>query len=468
MPEGTTTELTSALARVARLEATLRTVEDEREQLRSERDKLRDAYRAVQLELELLKKRLFVAKAERVDVEQLELEFAKKLAELDALSKRLEPVPEWMVSPAAAARSDDKRKKPTGRRDLRELALPQERLELFDTTLSAAGHIGFEESLQLVWRKGGFVRLVVARAKYQAQNAAPFSEDGTMSPTTVVTVPMPPQAFPRLLAAPSLLAHVIVEKHCDGMPLHRQQERYLRLGVPLDRSTMCRWLEDVGNTLGATLVAAARQHFLATAFCISTDATGVSVQPLKSHEKRKHQPCRRGHFFVQLADKDFAFFEYVPRETSDAVVDLFKGFTGYVQADAKSVYDVLYPAPNAEASDDDCAEVGCWSHARRWCAFSESSRTRKPGRAWRPSTSRRCATSAPVRCSTPTSPGPSSSTQRWNRSVENAGSRSRCSDRSRALPLDTQPVLVGSPLRGSSGSSPCRGPVHKGFTYSGQ
>jgi len=66
--------------------------------------------------------------------------------------------------------------------------------------------------------------------------------------------------------------------------------------------------------------------------------------------------------------KDFAFFEYAPRETSDAVVDLFKGFTGYVQADAKSIYDVLYPAPNAEPSDDDCAELGCWSDARRCCA----------------------------------------------------------------------------------------------------
>ena len=49
------------------------------------------AWQAVKFELELLKKRLFVAKAERVDVEQLELEFAEKLAELDALSKRLLP-----------------------------------------------------------------------------------------------------------------------------------------------------------------------------------------------------------------------------------------------------------------------------------------------------------------------------------------------------------------------------------------
>jgi hypothetical protein len=59
----------------------------------------------VKLELELLKKRLFVAKAERVDVEQLELEFAAKLAELDALAKRLDSLPESVVPSVAGGES---------------------------------------------------------------------------------------------------------------------------------------------------------------------------------------------------------------------------------------------------------------------------------------------------------------------------------------------------------------------------
>ena len=381
MPEGTPpTELTSALAQVARLEATLGIVEserdalrDERNQARSERDKLREAWQAVKFELELLKKRLFVAKAERVDVEQLELEFAQKLAELDALSKRLEPVPEWMLATVTSGSGGSGQpgkpaKKAGGRRDVREMSIPEERIELVNHELEREGvlkRLGFEESCKLMWRRGGMVRVVVARAKYQLENSQVEQNEGAPA-TRVVTVPMPAETFPRLLAAPSLLAHIIVDKACDGLPLHRQQERFLRDGVKLDRGTMCRWLEDAGNTLGATLVAAARKHFMAIAFSILTDATGVLIQPLKSDVKKKHQPCRRGHFFVQLADKDFAFFEYVPKETSDAVAELFKDFTGYVQADAKSVYDVLYPPPNAEAAgEDDCLEVGCWSHGRR-------------------------------------------------------------------------------------------------------
>lgn len=359
----TSTSTDALKARVAALEQELAAT-------KSERDKLREAYRNVQLELELLKRRLYVAKAERVDVSQLELEFAQKLAELDALSKRLEPIPQVMLSKDAGggggpggAKSP---RKPTGRRELKDAALPEERLELLDDELEGnATRIGFEESCKLVWRRGGFVRLVVARAKY----LVPKPAVGDASPTTVSTTSLPLELFPRLLAGPSLLASIAINKHCDGLPLHRQELRAEREGVPLDRGTMSRWLEDVGNTLGSTLIAAAREHFLAHAFCISTDATGVSVQPLKGDWK-KRQPCRKGHFFVQLADKDFAFFEYVPRETSAAVSELFKGFTGYVQADAKSVYDELFSTPEERARDGDDedaerSEVGCWCHARR-------------------------------------------------------------------------------------------------------
>jgi hypothetical protein len=69
----------------------------------------------------------------------------------------------------------------------------------------------------------------------------------------------------------------------------------------------------------------------------------------------------------QHADRDHVFFEYMPRETSAAVGELFKGFTGFIQADAKSVYDALFRPPDDASPDDHDlpSEVGCWSHARR-------------------------------------------------------------------------------------------------------
>jgi hypothetical protein len=66
-----------------------------------------------------------------------------------------------------------------------------------------------------------------------------------------------------------------------------------------------------------------------------------------------------------LADKDHVFFEYQPRHTSEAVCQMFRGYSGYIQADAHAVYDALF---RGEAVDDGASaplEVACWSHARR-------------------------------------------------------------------------------------------------------
>ena len=51
---------------------------------------MREAYQALMREVELARRRLVVAKAERIDTTQLELEFAAKLAALDALAGKVE------------------------------------------------------------------------------------------------------------------------------------------------------------------------------------------------------------------------------------------------------------------------------------------------------------------------------------------------------------------------------------------
>jgi transposase len=371
-----------AAARIAELEAALSARDVRIVELERERDRLREAHERTRLELELIKRRLFVAKAERIDTAQLELEFAAKLRQLEELAGTLGKASseDDDGAPDGSERPTHKRK-PTGRRNLDESTLPVERVEmsdpLFDELVAQgkAEAIGYEESRKLAWQRGGMKLLVVARTKYRT-----LYPDGE---SALATTEMPKELFPRSLAAPSLLAHIVTEKFCDGLPLHRLEDRFARDGVPLDRGTMCRWLEDAGATLGATVVAAMRDDALRTAFCIATDATGVAVQPVRTPGKYTRQACRRAHFFVQLADRDHAFFEYTPRETSAAVSKLFEGFSGYVQADAKSVYDALFREPDGPDGDDPPDgirhEVGCWSHARRkfWeaaCAKSEVAR----------------------------------------------------------------------------------------------
>jgi hypothetical protein len=189
----------------------------------------------------------------------------------------------------------------------------------------------------------------------------------------VVTARLPPEMIERSFGTPSLWAHAAADKLCWGLPLYRQEERFAHAGLRIDRGTLCRWMEELGLTVGATVVHAMREEAMRTAFCIATDATGVLVQPIRGGDKQR-RACQRGHYFVQIADADHVFFEYTPKETSAAIGEMFRGYTGYVQADAKSVYDFLYRPPDQRRLPDDGEpdravrrEVGCWSHNRtKW------------------------------------------------------------------------------------------------------
>ena len=382
-----------AEARVTELEKLVAELERERDRALLERDQLRESHRRLQLELALLKRRIFVAKAERVNTAQLELEFAAKRAELDQLTKALqgdgaESAAEAEADPqpgegATAGGGDEepaspkKQTKSKGRRRLQDLDLPEERIEIADPffeELVAAGkakRIGTEDSYSLGYVRGGHRRVVTARVKYRV-----VDEHGTV---TLATAPLPARTFRRSLLAPSMIAHILTDKYCDGLPFFRVERRLEREGIPIDRGTLSRIAEDAGATLGATVVHAMKEEARRTAFCIATDATGVLVQPLPNDEKGR-QPCRRGHFFVMVADQDHVIFEYTPRHTSDFVKTMLRGFAGYVQADANSVYDALFRPPEPRDTEEERSrarpnEVGCWSHCRR--GFWETATTTK-------------------------------------------------------------------------------------------
>jgi transposase len=353
--EARTSQTQSELVeRVAQLEAELAAA-------RAERDRLRQAYQQLLVEADLLRRKIFVAKAERIDTRQLELEFANKNAQLMGLASQLQQSEAAEAEPSEPSEPSGHKPKnkhtPKGRRNLHDASLQEERFEYLDEQLEGkAERIDFELSYKLGWRKGGPVRIVIARAKYRV-----VDEDGS---ATLVTTWVPRGTFGRTLAAPSLLAKILTDKFCDGLPLFRQEQRFEREGISIDRGTMSRWAEDAGMTAGC-VVLAMKNDALQNAFCISTDATGVAVQPEPSPTGAR-QACRHGHFFVLLADRDHVLFEYMPRETSPAVAEMLRGYSGYVQADAKSVYDILFRTGDKGVGDDaERQEVACWSHARR-------------------------------------------------------------------------------------------------------
>jgi transposase len=355
----TTSQLSSTQSRLATTTEALSKASATLATVTAERDKLRHAYEQLKAQLELLRRRIFLAKAERIDTRQLELEFAETQAKLVKLAAELgEPLA--TPSEVDSSSSDGggaSRGRSKGRRKLADLDIPEERVVIEDPSLEGvAERIGFEESYHAGYRRGGPVRIVKARVVYKMPTA-----EG--EPALIVTAPNPKEIYERGMLAPALIAHILTKKFRWGMPFHRLARELESEGLQLDDSTMCRYAEHVGATLGAIVDACAKEA-KTTAFCLSTDATGVAIQPARIADGRR-QACAKGHFFVVLADKDHVFFEYQPKHTSEAVCSMFRGFQGYMQADAHCVYDALFRGEAVGEGDKPPDEVACWSHARR-------------------------------------------------------------------------------------------------------
>src|SRR5690606_12139477 len=142
------TSVEAMRARIAALEAALESERARSKEREGERDRALAAYRALLAELEVLRRKIFAAKAERIDTAQLELEFADRLAALGEFEKQLE-----VSEPESTKGTPRKSKpKPKGRRKLADSDLPVERIEIDDPVMEAlvaegrAERIGFEES----------------------------------------------------------------------------------------------------------------------------------------------------------------------------------------------------------------------------------------------------------------------------------------------------------------------------------
>ncbi len=414
MVDATSTQSSDAGPRVAELVAENASLRGELTKAQSALANLRVRYHQLLEELHLLKRRLVVAKAERLDdVEAAQLAFDKLLAETQAMEKVLEAAgAETKGDVELEAKADDndadsatpdKKKKrrrtgapPTGRRDVEKMDLPVVRVEVLDPELEGkAERIGVEEHARVGYERGGYRRVVVVRfvykdatttdarsaetetmgepPAYDVGRSPTLADDASTKPTTgvrIVTAPMPKEIMKRGMLAPSMIAHLLTVKYVLGVPFYRYEQRCAAEGFPLDRGTMCRYAEHVGATLGC-IVEAARAEAIATAVCLSTDATGIAIQPTPLGDG-KRQPCRKGHFFVTLADKDHVFLDFQPKHTSLTVWNMFKGFSGYVQADAHVIYDALFKGVPPQGAEDEPAErgpppleVGCFAHARR-------------------------------------------------------------------------------------------------------
>ncbi len=369
-------------------------------------------YEALRHRIDLLLRRLYGPRGERIDPSQLLL-FAEMAAGQDTT-----PAP---TEPAAAARPK-RRCRPHGRRRLPD-NLPREprhhELSEAERTCPACGQmrvdIGTDRSEQLDYRPASlfvvehFVHKYVCPCCSKQRPPAPGQQAhagqepdpmpapqpvpqpgppaaaGTPEPVdsgqqaadqdlrpsapspmcrplepgeVVIAAPKPATPIAKGLPGPGLLAHLIVSKYTDHLPLHRLQRVYERQGYFLHRSTLCDWLgacADLLRPLYDLMVSVVLQSRV-----IHTDDTPVKLQELVTHL------LSTARLWVYLGDAAHPYnvFDFTVNRKRDGPQQFLANYQGYLQADAFSGYDGLYlPDPSTAAAR--ITEVACNAHARR-------------------------------------------------------------------------------------------------------
>jgi len=341
---------------------------------------LTKAYDKLLFQHELLKRQVFGQKAERVKHAQAQAELP--LIEFLAAIGRLQAGDEGALDDAQKAlddakaalakNDDDDKEKPSkpaghGRRKLHLEDLPVHRIVLLPPERLAPGgenlvKIG-EEVTQLIERQpASIVRIEVVREKF----AAPADADAAAAASTIAGAPplgrapfagrvfiaeMPERTIPKAMVEPGFLAHVLVSKFCDHIPLHRQESIFKREGFKIARSTLGEWVDASTNLLGHIFDAMWKDAKDNASYCI-VDATGVLVQA--------KEECKRAHFYVVVVPKEHVLYRFTKTNDGPTVATLLEGFKGFIHADAATVYHELY-----RRELEHLTEVGCWCHARR-------------------------------------------------------------------------------------------------------
>ena len=230
-------------------ERRLRTEADAaRKEVEARYERLSIAYREVKEELALVKRRIFLARAERVDTTQLELEFGELARKLDAIVRERDgEKPAGDDDSGSGPKGSRNHTKPKGRRPVVDENHPADvRIRIEDPVLAgAAREVGVETSYRIGYQRPKLVRIAVDRVKYEL--ASPGENP------TIVIASVPAECMRRGLLAPSMIARILLQKFSGAIPFHRQSKMLAADGIDLDDGTMCRYAEHVGATLGTVV-----------------------------------------------------------------------------------------------------------------------------------------------------------------------------------------------------------------------
>jgi transposase len=183
------------------------------------------------------------------------------------------------------------------------------------------------------------------------------SKYGCRACGTIHQAPAPERPIAKGLASAGLLAHVLVSKYCDHLPLYRQSQIFARQGITLNRSTLANWVGGASWWLDA-LHKRLAAHIFASGKLFADDTPIPVLDPGRGR-------TRTGRLWTYVRDDrpwagpdpPAAIYFYSPDRKAERPAAHLSSFRGVLQVDGYAGFETLVGAKIALAA--------CWAHARR-------------------------------------------------------------------------------------------------------
>ena len=331
------TELSQLRERVVTLEAAL---EDSRKENALLRQKI-----------DALVARVFGASSESIDPGQLELLLAD--GHQATATPVVQPLPALPEVRASRSRRERTTRLPENLPVIEQILDP----EPVQAQPEQWRCIGEEVNEQLDYEPGRFLRRRTIRRKYVHRT------DRDLSP---IIAPLPESLQERCLAAPGLLAHLLVSKYCDHLPLYRQEHIFARRhDVHLPRQTLARWVELAADWL-KPIYQTIRTGVMAGGY-VQIDETPIR------YLAPGHGQTKQGYLWTAHRPRGDVLYRWETSRAATCLENLVPvDFTGTIQCDGYAGYGAF-----ADRREQTITLAGCWAHVRRKFhdAFKQSPRT---------------------------------------------------------------------------------------------
>ncbi len=293
----------------------------------------------LQIQIAELRRKMFGRKSEKMEAEIGQLEL--KLEEL-LLDNGEDPAPATPASEARVSRA----RKPLPEHLPRDIVVHEPSADACPDCGGALKEIGSDVAEQLEYVPQSWRVIRHVRPKFSCAGCQ-----------TLVQAHAPSRPIARGLAGPGLLAHVIVGKYCDHLPLYRQAQIYERDGLDLDRSTLSEWVGGVSRLLRPLVDALYR--YVMSGPTLHADDTPV---PMLAPGKGK---TATGRLWAYVRDERPAgskepaamWMAFTPDRKGEHPQRHLEPFAGLIHADGFAGYDKVF--------DDSRTHAACWAHARR-------------------------------------------------------------------------------------------------------